>query len=89
MTCYFEKNKELLTMIKYYGCRDYAGCIFASNVVNNIASLEENVTSINTDVYNLTSMYQYIWILSFKKFVEEINEYKIDDDIKESNIKFV
>ena len=82
MTCYFEKNKELLTMIKYYGYRDYAGCIFASNVVNNIASLEENVTSINTDVYNLTSMYQYIWILSFEKFVEEIDEYKIDDDIK-------
>lgn len=83
MTCYFESNKELLTMIEYYGSRDFAGGIFAKNVVENLESLEKNVSSINSDVYDLMSLYQYIWISSFKNFVAEIDEYAIDDNIKD------
>lgn len=83
MPCYFENSKELLTMIEYYGYRDFAGGIFAKNVVENLEILEKNVGAINSDVYDLVSLYQYIWISSFKKFVTEIDEYAIDDNIKD------
>ncbi len=41
MPCYFENSKELLTMIEYYGYRDFAGGIFAKNVVENLEILEK------------------------------------------------
>lgn len=83
MACYFDSNKELLTMIEYYGYKDFAGGIFAKNVVENLESVEKNVGAINSDVYDLVSLYQYIWISSFKKFVTEIDEFAIDDNIKD------
>ena len=83
MPCYFDSNKELLTMIEYYGYKDFAGGIFAKNVVENLETLEKNVSSMNSDVYDLNSLYQYVWISSFKKFVAEIDEFAIDDNIKD------
>lgn len=82
MPCYFDSNKELLSIIEYCGYRDFVSGIFAKNVVENLESLEKNVGSLNSDVYDLVSLYQYIWISSFKKFVTEIDEYAIGDDIK-------
>ena len=61
MECYFDKNKELLSILKYYGYKDLLGIEFAKNVINNLESLENNADSLNCTVSNFSSLYQYLW----------------------------
>lgn len=88
MACYIDKHKELLSMLKYYGPHDIVSSIFAKNIVSNIDSLESDIESVNCNVIDLISLYQYMWNISFIRFSSDINEYSFDGDIK-SRIKLI
>ena len=86
MSCYIEQHKELLDHIKYYGANDFSAGFFVKNIVDNLNILEQSVDSLTCAVNDLMSLYQYLWICSFKKFVNDIDCYILSDDVK-SKIK--
>lgn len=77
MTCYIEKHKELLSVIKYYN--DLSGCRFTKLVLKNLNSLEMEKETLNCEIDDLMTMYQYLWSLSFQEFITNINKYEIEE----------
>lgn len=77
MTCYIEKHKELLSVIKYYN--DLSGYRFAKLVLENLNSLEMEKETLNCEIDDLMTMYQYLWSLSFQEFVTNISKYEIEE----------
>lgn len=88
MSCYIEQHKEFLDHIKYYGANDFSAGFFVKNIVDNLNTLEQSVDSLTCAVNDLMSLYQYLWICSFKKFIKDIDCYILTDDIK-NRIKFL
>lgn len=82
VSCYIEQHKELLTNIKYYGEHDFSSGFFAKNVIDNLDTLEKEPDSLNPAVNDLISLYQYLWTYSFKRFVQDIDCFTIDDATK-------
>lgn len=68
--------------MKYYGSGDLAGGVFLKNVINSIELLESNIEELNDDIYELEDLYRYMWLLSFKEMVVEIDKYLISEEIK-------
>ena len=54
--------------VKYYGNGDLSGNYFLKAVIDNIDSIENN---------------HFLWLLSFKELVLEIDNYNIDESLKE------
>lgn len=75
-------NDEIKSM-KYYGSGDLAGGIFVKNVIDSLKTIEDNLTEINSDIVEIEDLYRYLWILSFKEMVVEIDCYNIEEPIKE------
>lgn len=87
MPCYIEKHKDILSEINYYSSKDFTASIFINNIINNLDSLEANKESLNCEVSDFYSFYQYIWIQSVKRFIKDINEFNISIEIKDKIIK--
>ena len=74
-------NDEIKSM-KYYGSGDLAGGIFVKNVIDSLKTIEDNLTEINSDIVEIEDLYRYLWILSFKEMVVEIDLYNIEEPLK-------
>ena len=74
-------NDEIRSM-KYYGSGDLAGGIFVKNVIDSLKTIEDNLTEINSDIVEIEDLYRYLWILSFREMVNEIDCYNIEEPIK-------
>lgn len=66
----------------YYGSRDYLGGYFVKQVYKNINYLEQNIELINKPISTLDDIYTFLWSYSYKKMVDDIDNYKIDQEIK-------
>ena len=74
-------NDEIKFM-KYYGSGDLAGGIFVKNVIDSLKIIEDKLTEINSDIVEMEDLYRYLWILSFKEMVVEIDLYNIEESLK-------
>ncbi len=72
---------------KYYGSRDYLGGYFLKQVCDNIEYLENNIKSINKHVESIEDVYMFYWCCSFKKMVDDLDNYQINKVIKERIIR--
>ncbi len=79
----FKFLNEDIESLKYYGSGDLAGSIFVKTVVDSIATLESNISKLNDEINDLEDLYRYLWLLSFKEMVSEIDNYKVPNEIKE------
>lgn len=77
----FSNFKEI--SIKYYGNGDLSGNYFLKAVIDNIDSIENNIKYLNSPLNNQTDLYHFLWLLSFKELVLEIDNYNIDKSLKE------
>lgn len=77
----FSNFKEI--SIKYYGNGDLSGNYFLKAVIDNIDSIENNIKYLNSPLNNQTDLYHFLWLLSFKELVLEIDNYNIDESLKE------
>lgn len=75
-------DKFKITNIKYYGSNDFAGGFFVKEVCDNIELLERTIEDFNKNIDTVEDVYRYLWCLSFKKMVLEIDHFKIDDELK-------
>ena len=79
--------KSFLTDIIYYGSNDFAGGFFVKAVCENIDYLESMADGLGKNINSIEDMYHFLWCLSFKKMVEDIKNYKIDEALKAKIIK--
>ena len=69
--------------VKYYGNGDLSGNYFLKAVIDNIDSIENNIKYLNSPLNNQTDLYHFLWLLSFKELVLEIDNYNIYESLKE------
>lgn len=74
------KNLELVSY-KYYGTSDLASNIFIKNIIENLDLIENNIDNINSPIIDQNDFYQYLWFLNFRKFILDINSFKIEEAI--------
>lgn len=70
------------TYINYYGYNDFAGGFFVKEVCDNIDLLEKSIYDFNKDVETVEDAYRFLWCISFKKMVLEIDYFKIETELK-------
>ena len=87
MSCYIKNHKDILPEINYFSSNDFTASTFINNIIANLDSLEENITSLDCEVNDFYSFYQYIWIQSVKRFIKDINKFNISTEIKNKIIK--
>ena len=80
-----ENNKEtsFLSDFIYYGSNDFYGSFFVKNVCDNIIYLEKNFQILNKEIQGIEDMYHFLWCVSLKKMVSEIDNYNLDKDLKQ------
>lgn len=87
MSYFIEKHKDFLSLISYYGTDNFGTNLFITMVVENLDDITNDINNINSEVKDLMSFYQYLWVLTFKSFVQDINNVNIEQDIKEKIIE--
>lgn len=87
MSYFIEKHKDFLSLISYYGTDNFGTNLFIKMVVENLDNITNDINNINSEVKDLMSFYQYLWVLTFKSFVQDINNVNIEQDIKEKIIE--
>ena len=66
--------------IKYYGYDDLTSGSFIKNVIDHLDFLENNNNVLNDEIRDKEGLYRYLFLLYFKKMVDEIDNCSIDEE---------
>lgn len=75
------KIHSIDNITRYYSNGDLADSYFLKNIIDNLKNIEENISLLNCNCSNLEDLYQYFWCCNFKKLLDDINRFNLNEDI--------
>lgn len=76
------KEKPILFETMYYKGGDYAGAFFLKNVVDNLSYIETTLSSFDYSINSIEGLFDFLWLSDFIEMANELDIFKIDEDIK-------
>ena len=75
------KIPSIDNITRYYSNGDLADSYFLKNIMDNLGNIEKNISLLNCNCSNLEDLYQYFWCCNFKKLLNDINRFNLNEDI--------
>ncbi len=76
------KEKPILFETMYFKGGDYAGAFFLKNVVDNLSYIETTLSSFDYSINSIEDLFDFLWLSDFIEMANELDIFKIDEDIK-------